>query len=197
MHSNVGPAGRPARYARKRADGAAARDAPSYRTTQEVDAHGEHLAGDKSICPAGESIPEACPVVIDVDGRGIRASTRRGQGQHREQIAFRSCTTLAEQGATSFLRHSEPISCSCAPWSCPLQPMFAAQAPRGRLPVMRWYRGQRKSLAVPSTLGKGRSQRIGGAIRTTGAPGASDRIRADQTMRDASSSLGIRPCGVS
>jgi hypothetical protein len=120
-------------------------------------------------------------VVIDVDGRGIRAPTRRGQNQHQEQIAFRHCTALAELEKTSFLRLSKPISCSYAPWSCLLLPMFKRKA----------LADHQRSASDANTCSLS-----GGAIPTTRALGDSSRIRPDQTMRDASSSVGIRPCGV-
>src|SRR4051812_25052347 len=86
MHSNVGPAGRPARYARKRADGAAARDAPSYRTTQEVDAHGDLCS---RILPAtNPSVPRVNPYP-----RHVRwSSTSMGAESVRPHAAARANT---------------------------------------------------------------------------------------------------------
>jgi hypothetical protein len=65
--------------------------------------------------------------------------------------------------------------------------VFCCQCPRERrLPIL----NARQATPIPASLS-------GRAIPTTRALGDSSRIRPDQTMRDASSSLGIRPCGVS
>ena len=85
MPSNVGRAGRPARCGRIRAEACLEQPrcaVPSHKNCRSSSCSLQaHLAGDKSICAGGKSVPEACLVVIDVNGRGIRASTRCGQDQ--------------------------------------------------------------------------------------------------------------------
>ena len=109
--------------------------------------------------------------------------TGRAPGEVRAAMDELTCTM--RRFLDLHMRHGVVLCCQCS-----------RHGPRGGLPVMRRHREQENRLPCRRrSASDARSALVAGSAPP--GPGASDRIRPDQTMRDASSSLGIRPCGVS